>query len=360
MVCFLNTIVAQKRVHNSLLFTDLVVSDVIAIDTSYFTGFSYAKEFYRQNIEKIAISEKLNLKSLLVKKMMDLSFPVYLDYSPYADVYFEKYEQIFVKADRNKLLEDLGGKADTIVRNNDANDLERLVVNESPDTSEIKGILFFDNWIFNEKEFKFYKNVLAYCPIRRYSRPSDDFNRWDYRKTAWFVFPKLKKAKQKRLEKRMQFLGHFEYEYAIENKLMFGKDNENGLYLEEVDAPNWNSYARQNLRNIIIKKALSGASKVVDYKTKMPMEQGLIMANLGYEVRDITYIDPETEETKIESVETEIYKEDIKSIIFIEDWYIDIETMRIKKEVKAMAPVRFYTYDGVIPKKKIAFMIYLN
>jgi len=360
MIFLLTPIFAQKKGQNSLQFPDLVVSDVIAIDTSYFSGYSYAKVFYSQNIEKNDISKEFNLSSILVKKMTNPNFRTYQDYSPYGGVFFDRYDEIFVKADVAKVIEDLGGKSDTVTLYNDAGDLVKSVVNQPLDTNELKGLLFFDKWFFDEEEFKFTKEVLAYCPVRRYENTFGMEESWYYRKIAWFVFPKMKRRKLKKLEKRMDYLGRFEYEFSVENKLLFGKDDENALYQEEIDSPNWNSFARQNIRNIVINRALSGKSKVVDYQTGNLLSFEQIRKNLGYEVKDMIYVNPETGEEKTESVETEIYKEDIKSMIFIEDWYIDRETMRIKKEVKAIAPVRFYTYDGVLTKKKVAFVIYFN
>jgi hypothetical protein len=361
LILSLSSVFAQnKKQTNSLIFSDLVVSEVIAIDTNYFNGYSYAKEFYSQSIKRAELTNKFKFSALLVNKMTDLGFTVYEDYSPYGNAYFERYAELFVKANISQILDNLGGRSDTIMLNNEKGELAESVVNQPVDTASLKALLFFDKWIFDKDDFQLTKTVLGFCPIRRYERDYDDLRQWLYRKTAWFVFPELKRRKQKRVEKRMEFLGHFEYEFSIENKLLFNKDDENALYLEELDAPNWNSYARQQFRNSLINRALSGKSKVVDFKTKEPLNQQQAKAKLGYEVVEMVLVDPETAEEKTIMTETGIYKEDIKSVIFFEDWYIDLETMRIKKVVKAIAPVRFYIYDGVIPKKEVAFIIYMN
>ncbi len=361
LILSLSSAFAQNnKLTNSLFFPTLVLSDVIAIDTNYFNGYSYAKEFYSQAINKNELTNEFNFNSLLIKKMTDLDFTVYEDYSPYGKAYFERYDELFVKADISKILDNLGGRSDTIMLNNEKGELVKSVVNQPIDTVDIKALLFFDKWFFNEKEFQLTKTVLGFCPIRRYEREYDDLRQWLYKKTAWFVFPELRKGKLKRLQKRMEFLGHFEYEFSVENKLLFGKDDENALYLEELDAPNWNSFSRQRFRSLLIDRALSGKSKVVNYKTNEPLNQQQIKAQLGYEITKMVYVDPETAKEKTVMSETGIYKEDIKSVIFYEDWYIDIETMRIKKVVKAIAPVRFYLDDGVIPKKEVAFIVYMN
>ena len=349
----------KKKNNNSLLFPDLIVSEVVALDTGYFTGYSYAKKFYGQILQKVNLTDKFDLSTLLVKKMTNQGFLIYQDYSPYKDIYLERYDEVFVKADIAKVLRDLGGKSDTILLNNEKGELVETVVNKPIDTSEVQALLFFDKWLFNKDEFILTKTVLGFCPIRKYRSPYTD-DQWLFRKTDWFVFPELKKGKLRRLEKRMKYLGHFEYEFSIESKQLFGNDDENALLLEELDSPNWNSYARQSLRNALINRALSGKSKVVDYDTKKILVKDQIKANLGYEITEVSYVDPETMVEETMEVETGIYKEDIKSVIFFEDWYIDLETMRIKKVVKALAPVRFYLYDGDVPKKKVAFIIYLN
>ncbi len=359
---FTTTFAQKKKNNNSLVFPYLVLNEVVALDTSYFNGYSYAKEFYSQSYRKAVLTDNFDLHSLLIKKMTNPDFTVYEDYSPYKGTYLERYDELFVKADISKILSDLGGRSDTILLNNEDGELVETVVNKPVDTVGLKAIMFFDKWLFNEEEFRLTKTVLGFCPIRKYQRPDDDdeYGSWLFRKAGWLVFPELRKGKLRRLEKRMKFLGHFEYEFSIDNKLLFNKDDENALYLEEMDSPNWNSYARQNFRNVLIIRALSGKSKVVDHATKQPLNQQQIKAKLGFRVEEVILVDPETMEEKTMEIETGIYKEDIKSVLFFEDWYIDLETMRIKKIVKAIAPVRYYIFDGVIPKKEVAFVIYLN
>ena len=100
--------------------------------------------------------------------MTDPNFQLYQDYSPYGNVYFGKFDEIFVKADIAKVIKDLGGKSDTIELYNDEGEIEKSIVNQSIDATQLKGLLFFDKWFFNEVDFMFTKEVMAYCPIRRY------------------------------------------------------------------------------------------------------------------------------------------------------------------------------------------------
>lgn len=355
-------ITGQKKNSNALIFPNLVISDVVPLDADYFNGYGYASSFYSQAVIKTKLSKKLNLSALMVKKMTNHGFTVYEDFSPYKNAYLDRYDELFIKADMEKILKDLGGKSDTLVLIDKNGKDKKSVVNQPIDTSQLQALLFFDKWFFDKEKFQLTKTVLGYCPVRKYQAPSDDFgeDKWFYRKTEWFVFPELKKGKLKRLGKRMKFLGHFQYEFSIENKTLFGKDDENALYLEELDAPNWNSFARQIFRNLLINRALSGKSKVVDYYTNNALNLDEIKENLGYGVQKVVVIDPETGQEKEIEMETNIYKEDIKSLIFFEDWYIDTKTMRIKKYVKAIAPVRFYPTEGDEWKKKIAFTIFFD
>jgi hypothetical protein len=56
--------------------------------------------------------------------------------------------------------------------------------------------------------------------------------------------------------------------------------------------------------------------------------------------------------------------DEIRSLIFVEDWYIDWNTLAIYKTVKSVAPVRVYTssHNGEEDEieKKIAFIVHFN
>ncbi|MEN8121665.1 MAG: hypothetical protein ABFS35_15040 [Bacteroidota bacterium] len=365
------TVFAQKQGNNALLYTDVVVNDVIAIDTSYFTGFNYAKKFYSQSYENVVFSKEFDFKKLLVEKMLDTSYIVYQDYSPYGNVYSYEEEEIQTKFDKNELKEYLG--LDTLYEYEDedmtyfSSEKEGMdylnAIIEGIDTTEIKGIQFYDKWFFNEKDFSFTKQVMAYCPIRRFYRVDcDACDEMKYRKTAWFVFPELKKRAQKKVEKRMEYLGRFEYEYSIENTSLFGIDDDGkALYLEEENSPNWNSFARESMRKLLIDRALSGKSKVFDYHTNKQLKHDQVKINLGYEIVEIQIENPETWELEMIKLQEEIKPWEIKSLLFIEDWYIDTETMRLKKEIIGIAPIRYFPSDNDKNyEKKVAFVLYFD
>ncbi|MDF1551266.1 MAG: hypothetical protein P1P88_25825 [Bacteroidales bacterium] len=360
---FTLVVLAQKKSGNALLYPKLVISDVVAIDSTYFFGFGYAKDFNKQAINEINYVNNVNLAEMLVKKMTLPGTDIYENYSPYKDVYFGKYKEIFVKIPHTEILSSLGASADTIMKVDDNGELEKAVIQHNADTSEIQALFFFDEWFFDEASFSFSKKVLAYSPIRKYGRNGlEDEEEWRYRKVGFFVAPELKKRKYKKIQKRMKLLAHVKYEFSIDNKELFGnREDDLALFTEDLDAPNWNSYARQNFRKLLIDRVLSQKSKAYDYYTGNLLSLEKLKAQLGNEKFEVVTIDPETGDEKIIEYETEIVNEFIKSVIFIEDWYIDPQTMLIDKRVTGIAPVRF-TEDmetGNI-EKKVAFVLYFD
>lgn len=360
---FALVILAQKRSENALMFPDLVINDVVAIDTTYFNGIDYAKAFNNQSINYIQFVNNFRFAALLVKKMMQSETNIYQNYSPYRDVYFEKYDQIFKKKPLLELKKNLGESIDTVIGVDDNGELQKRVIFSGVDTAELKALLFFDEWYFDEQNFKFSKEVMAYCPIRKYI--VEDFeleNEWRFRLIGYFVTPELKKRQLKKIKKHMKLFAHVKYEFSVENKLLFGyQDDDIALYTEDWNSPNWNSYARQKFRNLLINRVLSQKSKAYDYYTGNLLSLEHLKANLGHEKFEVVTIDPETGDEKIIEYETEIVNEFIKSVIFIEDWYIDPQTMLIDKRVMGIAPVRFTEEieTGNI-EKKVAFVLYFD
>lgn len=352
---------AQKQVSNALQYPALVVNDLVAIDSTFFNGFGFAKQFYNQQVYKVQIVDNMKFIKFLVQKMTKSDVSIYKNYSPYKDVFVEKYNEVYEKIPLSELADNLGEYTDTIMQVAANGELEAKAAIHHADISELKALLFYDVWSFDEKNFSFTKKVIAYCPIRKYPNPHRDDDDWWFKKIGFIVTPVLKKRQENKIHKRMKLFAHVEYEFPLENKEQFGNnDNEMALYTEDLESPNWNSYARQKFRNLLINKALSQQTQVKDYASGNLLGLDKVKANLGYGEQEVIMVDPDTGEEKIFKIEPEIVKEEIKSVIFIEDWYYDPETLLIEKKVKGLAPVRFFedpeTGNTV---KKIAFVLYL-
>jgi hypothetical protein len=354
---------AQKKAPNALLYPNVVISDVIPLDSTYYIGFGFARKFHMQSFNRINYKEGLSLNTLLVEKITHPATIVYENFSPYNDVYFNKYDEIFSRIPLEQIKRILGEYSDTIIQVDDEGELKKKVTHHAPDTNEVKGLLFFDEWFFDEKAFTLIKKVLAYCPIRKYARNIyEEEDGWAFRKIGYFVFPELKKRQLKKVEKRMRHIARVKYEYPIENRHFFNKpDTEMALYTEDYDSPNWNSYARLKFRNLLINRALSGKSRVCDFNSKKALDLPEIKKRLGYTYEKLVQVDPETGKEKAIEYETDIIREDIKSVIFVEDWFIDYKSMRMKKEIIGIALVRYYDNEEYTKKlKRIAFIIYFD
>lgn len=355
------TTYSQKKTKNALLFPQLIVNDIVPLDANYFTGFNYTKQFNSQSIINLLFKENVNLKQLIIDKLLDSTYIVYDDFSPYENVYFDNYQEVFKPTTAEEIKNDLGVESEIVQQINDEGVVETLTLSAQADPQEIKGLLFYDEWFFDEKEFLFTKNVLSYCPVRKY-RSEKEEDEWLFKKVAHFVFNNISKREKRKSQKRMVYLGRISYEFCIDNKLYFGiiDDEDNGPYLEEINSPYWNSYSRQKIRTLLINRVISGRSKAYDYVTNDALSIEESKKKLGYKMQQMEYYDPATSKMKTINVETEIYKEDIKSLLFVEDWYIDPVSMRIHKEVIGIAPIRFYTTDETTEKKEVAFVVYFQ
>jgi len=352
---------AQKQAPNALQYPYLVVNDLVAIDSTFFNGFGFAKQFYSQQVHKVQFVDNMKFTKLLGIIMTEHGSNVYKNYSPYKDVFVENYKEVFEKISLRELADNLGEYTDTIMQVAGNGELEAKAVVHHADMTELKALLFYDIWSFDEKNFSFTKKVMAYSPIRKFPNPHHDDDDYWFKKIGFIVTPDLKKRQEKKIHKRMKLFAHVEYEFPLENKEQFGNaENEMAFYTEDLESPNWNSYARQKFRNLLINKALSLPTQVKDYETGNILGLDQLKSNLGYGEQEVIVVDPDTGDEKILKIEPEIVKEEIKCVIFIEDWYFDSGSMLIEKKVKALAPVRFYedpeTGNTI---KKVAFVLYL-
>ena len=84
---------AQKKERNALQYPDLAINDLIPLDSIFFDGFSYANTFYDQAY--FNMQSELKFNAIMIKNLTNNTSTLYSGYSPYTDVYFEKYNEIF-------------------------------------------------------------------------------------------------------------------------------------------------------------------------------------------------------------------------------------------------------------------------
>lgn len=194
---------------------------------------------------------------------------------------------------------------------------------------EYTGLVFDEEWILDTAKFIMKKKVRSYTLIREYERKMADGE----------------SGTVKSLVAKYDFSNNPEKEIS-------------GLKLLEKDVttvvPFNNSDNPEFYNNILVNYTVE---VIIDYmlKTKTPaysfmfrdsvkaIPQADIALRLGQETVKEVVIDEESGETDTVLIDRKIELSEIIGFAFIEDWYLDEETMQIYKEVKAIAPVRQYT-----------------
>lgn len=360
--------------NNALIQEDLIMYDRIPLDSSHYTtGEDEYSIFYRKLFFKNKNISKINIKKLIIKHLLKPETVVFEDYIPYEN---DLYKNLMpVKYSTEDIRKQLGECTDTIMTfDPDIEEFTETIIQNKIDTTEINGIIFYDKWIFDENKFKMYKEVTAFSPVRNYFRP-DDLGKIMplYKLVAWFVFEPYKNKKEmKNSVKRMKLISEVTYEYYINNvELEIYRINEDlmqGLQLEKnlkkQGCEYWTSYAKEKFKHLIIDDVISRKRKGFDFQTLKLLETEKCKKRIGIFTDSIYSPNIETGEFTVNTFERQLDYSEIKSFIFIENWYVDEITLRIKKEVLGVAPVRTYykedDYNSEKPQKIIPFVVYFN
>lgn len=358
IVIFSAKIQAQK---NDLLPGELLISDHVFMNNDKIPD--YYKKIRCGHVEntKTDTIEIINviLNRFFTGKIEIKNPDFYSDFEPYD---LQKYPTLtFDEAKKN-----MGYSIDTIliIDPSTGDYVEEAIVNEI-NRDEIASLYFVENWVYDKDKFTFEKQVKSFIPIRHFIRP-DAINENDILLKKTFI--KLQPQnnswwQQRKIEKRLIHTNTIQYEFFLHNNAFYEDDL---LYsnaeLEKNASPFWSSYSRNMLVHSIVDNVLSGeitAYAFYDNSQKYTIKE--VEEKMGGGVDTLIIIDPETGEEKTITHQRELQTYNIQSVIFYEDWYIDPETLFIKKTVKAIAPVIWYFVDGETElRKKIPFIVYFN
>lgn len=295
------------------------------------------------------------------KKAVDNELKVY---EPYMDNYYP-YSVLNSEAMSLKVLKErLGYQTDTLAiwTEDTENEEYEIHINEI-DYSEIKSVYFTEEWYFDSEAFTFKKHIIALSPIREYYRETGFGDRSKrFAKTFRSLYPDdLGFFKKRRSEKNMEMCNSIAYECLLtDNEQIFYDD----ATIEVSHAPFLTTYSREKLFRSITEPVLSGKRQAYSYPDSNELTVNKAEKALGIKTDTVYTLDPETGETITLLSERIMNYDELKSIIFFEDWYYDPETARMKKEVKALAPVRHYYKEEDLnkenPVKQTVFKVYLN
>jgi hypothetical protein len=182
----------------------------------------------------------------------------------------------------------------------------------------VKEILFYERWNFNNKSFKFSKEIIGWCPITNWKQDGVE-----KRQKVFYIYPKIN-TKGIKIAERIIYEIPWYYDYPTTNvgfdKKAFFRYLINGIKAGTIDA--WDPI-------YLVDKS----------KRKFKPDE---LAN---------YIGQELNPGKIEF--------SLGSILFEEDWYFDENTLSIQKEVKSFAFVQDrYDPEKGVSEKKILFFIF--
>lgn len=369
---FFNYINAQDQ--NALMQSDLIMYDRIPLDSTHYSkGEDDYNLFYKKLIYKNKILNKINIKKLITDHLLIPETDIYKDYSPYEKNI--RRNLLSLKYSSKDIRKQLGESIDTMMTYDpDIGEFTENIIKNEIDTAEITGILFYDTWLFDEEKFKMYKEVKAYSPIRTYFRPDDPGKIMPvYKMIGWLTPDSLMNKRDiKNSDKRMKLFCNVTYEYYINNiELGIYRIDENlmsGLQLEEYlqkhECIFWTKYAKEKFKHLIIDDVIKGKREGFDFQTRKLLKTEDCKERIGIYMDSIYIPDIETGELAVNKFEKQLDYSEIKSFIFIENWYVDKVSLRIKKEVSALAPVRTYysedDFDRNKPIKIIPFLIILN
>lgn len=355
---------------NILTSNQLIIQQNIFIDTAYFSisyiNKSLKKTLGNQFLQTYKVGTT-DFNNILCKKITNPNFKSYI---PETNAYWENIlyrEKATSKQNKEKL-----GEREIITYIEDFDgEIKEYTIHEGYDKNEIRSLLFNDSWYLNVNNFNFQKTVKSYTPIRHYFREDDiDSEEPAMRKVAT-IYPdnNLKRREIKRINKRMQLFQQVKYEMYIGNTYEFTPQNTDylqydwHLYVEKENSPLFNSYARKQFIFYTLNEVLSGNKIGYDIKTGEKISIKEIREKLGEKQVMQEIVDPDGEVKEI-VIDIPLNMFEIKSFIFIEDWYVDTVSMQINKKVIGIAPVRHYYHDIDIDqmnvRKAIPFVMYLN
>ncbi len=255
--------------------------------------------------------------------------------------------------DPMEIITKMDGSIDSLTANELIKNNEKI-----PNINQINSLLFVENWILAPKGFKLEKQIKAVVPVRHFFKDfGQSENTATLKKTFRLLFPeKPCWIRQLFINRRMKLCNSVEYEFLLGSYFepLYNWDTK----YEKNGAPFFSTYSRRKFTEQLVNYALSKKAKVLDYYSHTKIDKKEIRQRLGGG-NDTILIKNYFGKDEQVIVESPLAYDNIKSIIFIEDWFYDHKTLRMKKEINGIAPVFHYKENNEL-KKRIAFIVYFN
>jgi len=233
------------------------------------------------------------------------------------------------------------------------------------------GLNFIEEWVVNENPLSISKKILAYSPFFRYYWEGEENKRNPSFELAFMVVDSLVNPNDiKKSDQRMVLTNTVQYEFFLYTENFFYDVERNINYYDSISAiannsgynlanpksPFLSKYSIAKVLELLRDKVLNKELTAYDFDTQKVLELEEVKSNLGLHDGwgDADWGEP------LESMNKNKFINEVASIIFIEDWYIDPVTLRMKKIIKGIAPVRYRKNNKGKYTRLITFQINLN
>jgi len=225
--------------------------------------------------------------------------------------------------------------------------MQTLPVYRQVKFGEVSGLFFFESWWLDAKDFRFYKDVIAYEPIREYQALSQENPETTeiFKRLLFLVVPELPvEAPQKKKYRLKNFkplrLNHT-YEFKLYNrsydKYIFREELQTGVRKQEFEEWQYHHFDfykyfdREYFLVQIIKGVLEGRLTACHPGTDRNVMDRAELIRLLHDIpEDADYTPPKT-------ITPEQYPlDELNSLVFHEDWYVNPDNLQIYKDVKQL------------------------
>ncbi len=257
--------------------------------------------------------------------------------------------------DTNEILLYMHAGWDTAFSFNENKEISLMPFYTPPDYKEISGLFFFESWYLSPNKGYLEKNVIAYFPIREYwneySLNAGEASR--QKRLIFMLYDGEENSKFKKLRSRKKPKGltliysGIEHELELYNRpyydYIYRDDTETDISDEEYNE--WGYHTFDFYRDFDVDRFLKAIIRLVlDGKIRAAdpddLKKNLNKEEIIQRIGEIPYDknDDNGQQTAIQSVT--IRYDNLNSVIFNEDWYIDQGSLKIFKKVNSITIVR--------------------
>jgi len=354
---------------NVLLPEKLIISEQVGFDTLYqfpcdsFKTGRMLKPFFD-------LDKKIDFLTIIAEKAVGGSIKVFDaintdEYYPYSALVSNRELAV------NSILKGLGQDTFRVI-SSDGFDVERLSV-KVIQLEELTSMNFVEEWALSADPLCFTKKVRAIDPIRRYSDYNDDLQEYRYRK----VFRLYNNQSSGADRSPLKLAAKIKYEHFFNLDLAYMADNfqklveknflqnENSFVANQlnssVNTPFFNGFNQHLFIQTLLNNVFSGKANAADFYTSKPLTAQEARDRV-FQSQPVIIIDSYTGEEVERTIEND-YTSEIVSVIFIEEWYFNEDSLSLEKKVIGIAPVRYY-FDRVNQqdrlKREILFVVDLK